>query len=343
MTHPETAEGEPFRFAPVAGEAIPEGEPEAIGAVVAAIEAEVRSTAATGPARRDAHPKAHGCVRAEFRVLDGLPVHLRAGVFAEPRCYPAWVRLSNGSETPRNDRRGDGRGLAIKLLGVEGSPSGTQDFLLINHPSFFVRNAIDYIAFQAAKPRWRFFFPGWNPTRFRWRELAVAGAIVRRRVTNPLDIRYWSMTPYLFGDVACKFSARPASPPSRFHGTDGPDFLRRNLSRHLAEAGAAFDFLVQLRGDPDAMPIEDPTVIWSEAASPFIPVARLTIPRQAFETAEQMAFCENLSFTPWHCVPAHRPLGGINRSRLAVYEAISRLRHELNGTVRAEPRQAEPS
>ncbi len=337
MIDPEKPQGDAFRFAPVAGEAIPHGEEEAIRAVVTAIEAQVRATAATGRARRDAHPKAHGCVRAEFRVLDGLPTHLRVGVFAETRSYPAWVRLSNGSETPREDRRGDGRGLAVKLLDVEASPSGTQDFLLINHPSFFVRNAADYVAFQAAEPRWRFFVPGWNPFRFRWRELGIAGAIVRKRVTNPLDIRYWSMTPYLFGDVACKFSVRPASPNSRFTGTDGPDFLRRNLSRHLAEDSAAFDFLVQLRGDPDAMPIEDPTVTWDEDTSPFIPVARLTIPKQGFESQEQMAFCENLSFTPWHCVPAHRPLGGINRSRLAVYETISRLRHALNGTVREEP------
>src|SRR5690606_35505133 len=33
---------------------------------------------------RDAHAKAHGCVKAEVRVLPDLDSSLRAGVFAEP-------------------------------------------------------------------------------------------------------------------------------------------------------------------------------------------------------------------------------------------------------------------
>lgn len=33
------------------------------------------------PARRDAHPKAHGCVSAEFRVEDILPPNLAQGIF----------------------------------------------------------------------------------------------------------------------------------------------------------------------------------------------------------------------------------------------------------------------
>jgi hypothetical protein len=85
------------------------------------------------------------------------------------------------------------------------------------------------------------------------------------------------------------------------------------------------------------MPVEDPTIEWSETDAPFVPVARITIPRQAFDSPEQMLFCENLSFTPWHCVDAHRPLGGLNRLRRSVYETISRVRHELNHAARKEP------
>jgi hypothetical protein len=85
------------------------------------------------------------------------------------------------------------------------------------------------------------------------------------------------------------------------------------------------------------MPIEDPTITWDETAAPFVPVASISIPAQDFDSAEQHAFCENLSFTPWHCVDALRPLGGINRVRGVVYEHISRLRHELNAVPRREP------
>jgi hypothetical protein len=51
-----------------------------------------------------------------------------------------------------------------------------------------------------------------------------------------------------------------------------------------------------------------------------------------------MALAEQLSFTPWHTLPAHEPVGAINRVRHAVYQAISIYRHRRNGIVRREPR-----
>ena len=50
-----------------------------------------------------------------------------------------------------------------------------------------------------------------------------------------------------------------------------------------------------------------------------------------------MALAEQISYTPWHALPEHAPLGGVNRVRRVVYESISRLRHELNGVPRREP------
>ena len=61
------------------------------------------------------------------------------------------------------------------------------------------------------------------------------------------------------------------------------------------------------------------------------------IPRQTFDTTARMSFGENLSYTPWHCLPEHRPLGGINRARRVVYEAISKVRHKSNNEPRREP------
>ena len=76
---------------------------------------------------------------------------------------------------------------------------------------------------------------------------------------------------------------------------------------------------------------------WDPVEAPFIPIATIHIPRQTFDTPAQHAFCEDLSFTPWHSLPAHRPLGVTNRIRRVVYERISRLRHELNDRPRVEP------
>jgi hypothetical protein len=321
-------------------EEVPANEDEATQQIVRMIEESVRAEAKNGLARRGAHAKAHGCVQAEFRVLDNLPEGVRVGIFREPRAYPAWIRYSNAFGKMQDDSVGDARGMAIKLMGVEQSESGTQDFVMINHPVFLVRNAADYVEFQKALSEdspVQFFFPGLNPFNFRLHEFGIAIAIRSTKVANPLDSRYWSTTPYLFGDAEMKFSARHCGPASPFIETTSPDFLRENMQKHLAESEACFDFLVQLRKRPSEMPIEDPTVEWSEKDSPFIPVARITIPAQKFASPKQLALCENLSFTPWHTIREHRPLGGINRVRKTVYDTISRVRHEINGEERHEP------
>ena len=83
---------------------------------------------------------------------------------------------------------------------------------------------------------------------------------------------------------------------------------------HLAAHPARFDFLVQPQGDPAAMPVDDPTIPWDETASPPIKVATLVIPPQTFAARSQLEFAETLSFTPWHTLPVHSPLGAINLS-----------------------------
>ena len=95
---------------------------------------------------------------------------------------------------------------------------------------------------------------------------------------------------------------------------------------------ACFEFEVQVRTNPITMPIEDPTIEWDEHDAPFVQVARVTIPIQRPEQGEA---CEILSYTPWHSLPEHRPLGGISRVRLDVYREVSKLRHELNGQTRS--------
>ena len=69
---------------------------------------------------------------------------------------------------------------------------------------------------------------------------------------------------------------------------------------------------------------------WSETEAPFYHVAKITIPQQVFDTPEQNERCENLSFSPWHALPDHRPLGVVNRMRRTIYHNISRTRHEMN-------------
>jgi hypothetical protein len=66
-------------------------------------------------------------------------------------------------------------------------------------------------------------------------------------------------------------------------------------------------------------------------------VATIHIPSQSFQSEARKELAENLSFTPWHTLADHQPLGGINRVRRAVYESISSTRHNRNGVQMSEP------
>jgi len=220
--------------------------------------------------------------------------------------------------------------------------AGTQDFLLCNHPVFFIRSVSDYKVFLAAVnggnplP----FFIGLRPWHFRLHEAITLFRALFKKVASPLAIRYWSQTPYSLGSRAVKYSVKPSAgyraPLGKIDKADA-NYLRHTMAAELGASDVCLDFMVQLQGSPKAMPVEDPTILWDERQSPFVKVATIRIPRQVFDTAEQNQLAEDLSFTPWHTLPEHAPLGGINRVRRVVYELISRLRHTVNGVPRQEP------
>jgi len=298
--------------------------------------------------KRGQHPKHQGCVRASFAVAADVPDALAVGVFKEARTYPAYIRFSNGKSD--DDRKPDSHGMAIKLLGVKGAKllddekdAETQDFVLADHNVFFARDVqhlLDFIATRlAAEASKSDTFGDWTVARIQ----EILSTFVQPPGPSPLEVQYWSQTPYLLGENAVKYSAKPvpgADPVAPGPGGDSPDLLREAMVERLDEStGTArrFDFLVQLRTDPGKMPIEDPTVAWDPGLAPFQKVATITVEPQTFDTKARMTFCENLSFTPWHSLPEHRPLGGINRARKAVYLASSALRHKENQVPRKEP------
>jgi hypothetical protein len=293
------------------------------------------------PVLRDAHPKAHGLVHAEFIVLDGLPEDLRHGVFKEPRTYDALIRFSAGNVEVQADTVPQAAGMAIKLLGVEGEKllqrekdAQTQDFIMINAPLFFVSNLADYTLLheEMAKGQLEAFF------RTRPAETNAIQIIRGQQMFSPMQVRYWSMTPYLLGARAIKFSATPLSRQSNLPPEEpGDDFLRDAMMAQLAGEDVYYEFGIQVQSDPEKMPVEDPLVIWDESLSPFQRVAIIRIPKQDISDESWVEFGENLSFTPWHSLPEHRPIGSNNRARRAIYEAISDFRHEMNGIETKEP------
>lgn len=322
------------------GEVIPAGEAAATAAVTEAIRASVQAGFdQNGHAFRDAHRKSHGCVQATFTVLDKLPPQMAQGLFATPKAYNAVVRFSNGSGSSQDDHTNDARGMAVKIMGVGGpkllddeQSASTQDFLMTNHPVFFVRNAADYVAFQKAATSGGLALTAWLAAHL-FHETPIILGFTGHKVLNPLNSRYWSTTPSKLGREQMKFSARPCAGSTFVEQSDTANRMSENMAAQLATGSACFDFMVQTRTVPAEMPIEDPTIEWKEAKSPFVPVARITIPAQTPEDAQA---CEVRSFTPWHSIAAHRPLGGISRVRKDVYLAVSKLRHQLNGQPRIE-------
>lgn len=327
-------------------EIVPPDEGRYTDRLTAMLLAKVQRDYPVGVTRRDAHAKHHGCVRAEFVVESDLPLELRVGLFKEGRTFPALIRFSNQDGVPRPDADKDIRGMAIKVLGVDGEKllddekdARTQDFILISHHVFVTKDVAEFHDLIAAtvKGFWSMAWYFVNPFNSHFRVLRNLWASLSR-YANPLEVRYWSTTPYLLGNAVVKYSARPvALPLDAIPANPSPDYLRDAMKQTLARSGVWFDFLVQLRTDPARMPLEDPGVAWSETLSPFRKVASIHILSQTFDTPEQMAFAENLSFTPWHSLPEHRPLGGINRARKVAYKAISEFRHRRNGVLREEP------
>ena len=291
---------------------------------------------ATAPHLRGQHPKMHGCVAALFEVLP-LPPPLDQGLFARPARFDALVRLSSGRE--RDDRKPDAHGMAIKLLGVAGekampeAPEGEQDFILVDNPVFFIRNAADYARFMAlvAADRKAEFLAYLHQTHPE--DVAVLTSFAQHIQADPLSATYWGQVPYALGPdpaTACRYRAVPRVPAPDDSPGATPDYLRERMVARLAPEASpvVYDLQVQLRQDADAAVIENPTVEWD---TPFVTVGTLTIPPQEFDTPERRVRGEGLRFSPWHALAAHRPLGEINAVRRVVYPASQALRAASSG------------
>jgi catalase len=346
----------------VMGEVIPADEGAYTAAIIASAIESVNYPADPGrpaphpPYRRDVHAKAHGCVQALVDVVKDLAPALRQGVFAQPgRQYRAWIRFSSGNTRPQPDSARDARGFALKLTGVPGpkllepeETADTQDFVLINSPVFFIRNVEEYAKFArilADGSRLGYFFNqySWNPLTWRVRDMILALKTLKPAPASLLHTRFFSLSAYKFGpDMNVKVSAAPCTrqPVATVNRTD-PNFLRAEMKAELAKDEACFSLMVQPQVPGKNMPIEDPTVEWSERDSPFVTVATITVPKQDFDSERQNTFCENLSFSPWHALDAHRPIGGLNRLRKAVYLEDARYRRSKTMETSSDPNLAQ--
>jgi hypothetical protein len=312
--------------------------------IIAAMAAFMKATYRPGQYQRAGNTKTHGVVRGELEVLEDLPTELRHGIFARPDGYCAWVRFAGPGPLSPPDIEDSGiLSVGIKVIGVKGpkllkDERFTQDFTGISAPTFTTPNVRENVKLQrhvrAGTPALYFL----DPRDPHLLDMIMQGLWAKAQ-TSPLETRYWSCAAYQFGPgQAVQYSLSPCSKErTPVPLLPSPDYLRQAMARTLAQREVTFDFTVQVQTDPHLMPIEDASVRWPESLSPHVPVARLRLPIQTFDSPAQLAFAGNLSINPWHCIAAHRPLGNQNRARLAIYEQLSGLRQEMNGTPHVEP------
>ncbi|WP_305968464.1 MULTISPECIES: catalase [unclassified Mameliella] len=295
-----------------------------------------------GVVKRGQHAKHHALLQGRFRVRSDLPQALAQGVFQPGADHACLVRFSNGGQ--QDDRALDVRGMAIKLLGIPGMKLQPgqghlreQDFVLVDHPVYFCKDMADYMPFN------RHFLPvqalrskGCSPLRlmralrglvmlglFHRRVLRAARAFAGRRPGSLLALTYHSTTPYRLGDLAVKYRVQgqgaPADPVQCANG------LGRRLWQALGADEARMTFGVVIQDDPERQPVDDARVDWDAAGAVFEPLAEIVLPRQE-NSADRIAQAEALRFSPWMSLPAHRPLGAINRARREVYRVMAEAR-----------------
>jgi len=316
-----------------------------------------------GKAIRSVHAKSHGLLVGELRIAPGLPPELAQGMFATPGTLPVVMRLSTTPGDILPDDVSTPRGMAIKVIGVQGERlpgtegDVTQDFVLVNGPAF---NKPDAASFAGSLKLLAATTDKAEGTKqvlsaaLRGVERAVEAvggksptlmALGGHPTTHPLGETYYSQVPVLWGEYFGKICVRPVSPALRaLHQAPvdlggKPDGLRDAVAAYFEEQGAEWELCVQLCTDLGEMPIEDASVVWDEQLSPYRPVARLVAGAQAsWSQAREESIDEGLAFSPWHGLAAHRPLGSVMRVRKGAYEAAQQFRAQRHQRLLSEPK-----
>ena len=237
------------------------------------------------------HAKSHGILEGKFEVLGGLPGPLAQGLFAKPSTYPVVMSFSTIPGDLLDDSISTPRGVAIKIIGVEGErlegsePDSNQDFVMVNGPTF---NAPNAKAFHKSLKLLA-------PTTDRVPEVKKGVSAVMRTVERILEVfggqsalakalggeppthilgeTFFSQLSLRYGDFIAKVQLAPVSPD--LTGLTGktvdvarPDVLRELVVDHFRMNTSVWEFRVQLCVDLETMPIDDPTSVGMRPIAP---------------------------------------------------------------------------
>ncbi len=286
------------------------------------------------PVRRGAHAKGT-CSQLDFKVEnfeDAKYDAIRSKLYQfdffknpEPN-YSGIARVSNGSPKTQADTVKDARGLAIEIKDSKGR---AQDFVMINHPTFFTNSAKDYMTFQALVGKSGSGNPadlialktflGAHPDIAR-----ITGEITSKQVSSYTTSQYWTGIASKFGenDVA-KYTAIPcAGETAGVPAGAGPEYLQEDFKQKVAQpGGVCFELHIQFMDTENLSKaeitrlVEDPTI---ELKTPTYKIATVNLHGPVMSDAE----CEATKFNPVHkTFPGMEGIGRVARMRGAVYPA----------------------
>ncbi len=307
---------------------------------------------------RASHAKSSACVTGELTIASGLPPELAQGLFAAPGTHPVAVRFAQGPGERLGDRVSTHRGMAIKVFGVAGEKlpghdAETQDFVLATGTTFPSGTAAGFLRDgtvigkatglpEGVKSAVSSTMRNFNRVLHAFGTESAMADFYGHPFSHPLADIYFSQAPIRFGDYVAKLGAVPASASQRalaewrLEPHQDEDGFRHAAVAYFREHEAVYELKAQLWADAERQPIEDASVNWPVAISPYRTVATIRLSRQdAYATARVRYFDEVMTFRPAHSLAAHRPLGSVMRARLQVYKALSDFRHGENRVVPA--------
>ena len=321
-------------------------------------------------AYRPVHAKSHGVLVGTLDTLPGLPEPLAQGLFAQPGSHPVILRFSTNPGDMLADNVSSPRGLAVKVLNVEGPkvasfPNGTtQDFVCINANAFTAPDAKGFLEqiknfdknLDTSEGVKHAVSVAARTTNAVLKAVHLPSATlegVGAPATHILGESFSTVAPLRYGKYVAKIGFAPGSENLKKLTGQSIDLsadynaLEELIKQFFRHETAVWDVKVQLAlapEDPTAeekdkdFPIEAADKKWPDEKSPWQTVARITVaPQDSYSDSRQLFVDERLSFNPWHALEAHRPLGGVMRSRLKAYEEAIKYRIQRNERERAEP------
>lgn len=314
-------------------------------------------------AYRPVHAKSHGVLKARLEVKPGLAPALAQGLFAQSGSFGALLRFSTNPGDMLADNVSSPRGLAIKVLDVPGEllPSShgyaSQDFVCVNGNVFTAPDPKEFLkgiktfdkALTVPEGVKHVVSVAARATNAVLKTVSSGSPALEGMgapATHPLGESFSTVSPLRYGAYVAKIGFAPASENLKALTGKGVDLgesynaLRDLIREFFTTQTGVWDVKVQLAlADEAKFPIEKADVEWPEKESPWQTVATITAdPQESYSDERQTYVDERIGFSPWHALSAHRPLGGIMRSRLRAYEDAEKYRLPRNARQAAEPR-----